>query len=303
MVTIAKPAARRCSIIGTPVAECPAGSTLAPGGCRSVANVVRIGVRLGCGRPGGGQMKVMSGAPSATMSAELNAAVLDRVPVGVLVVDPSGRVVLANPAAVALVPEVAPDQVVGGHLADLPAGAVLRAADAARRDRTIARAALPDGRTIEAAWHQVPLDPDRDDGGRVHLLTLTDVTSSVRVREQARRHNRELAELAATKTELVAVLLHELRTPLTTLSTAVECLTDPADPATGAAYDLNGIGIPPAALSHLFQRRFNAANAVASGLAGPGLGLAVAKAIADAHRATLVVTSGPAGTVATITLP
>ncbi|GIF07388.1 sensor histidine kinase [Actinoplanes siamensis] len=36
-----------------------------------------------------------------------------------------------------------------------------------------------------------------------------------RMRRRLRRHNRALAELAATKTELVSALLHELRTPLT----------------------------------------------------------------------------------------
>jgi signal transduction histidine kinase len=35
------------------------------------------------------------------------------------------------------------------------------------------------------------------------------------MRGRLRRHNRALAELAATKTELVSALLHELRTPLT----------------------------------------------------------------------------------------
>jgi signal transduction histidine kinase len=35
------------------------------------------------------------------------------------------------------------------------------------------------------------------------------------MRRRLRRHNRALAELAATKTELVSALLHELRTPLT----------------------------------------------------------------------------------------
>ncbi|WP_436520831.1 sensor histidine kinase [Actinoplanes sp. HUAS TT8] len=44
-----------------------------------------------------------------------------------------------------------------------------------------------------------------------------DTAASVeaQMRRRLRRHNRALAELAATKTELVSALLHELRTPLT----------------------------------------------------------------------------------------
>lgn len=48
-------------------------------------------------------------------------------------------------------------------------------------------------------------DDDHDSGPNVEA----------HMRRRLRRHNRALAELAATKTELVSALLHELRTPLT----------------------------------------------------------------------------------------
>ena len=50
-------------------------------------------------------------------------------------------------------------------------------------------------------------------------------------RRRQRAHNRALAELAATKTELVSVLLHEVRTPLTAAMTMAEMISDRDDEA------------------------------------------------------------------------
>ncbi|MEU4236965.1 ATP-binding protein [Actinoplanes sp. NPDC026619] len=65
-----------------------------------------------------------------------------------------------------------------------------------------------------------------------------------------------------------------------------------------------GIGIPEEQYSHLFSRFFRASNATDAGIKGTGLGLAVTKAIVEAHHGT--ISAGPAsggGTRFTITLP
>ncbi|MCO8275013.1 PAS domain S-box protein [Actinoplanes sp. TRM 88003] len=65
-----------------------------------------------------------------------------------------------------------------------------------------------------------------------------------------------------------------------------------------------GIGIPAEQYPHLFSRFFRASNAQKSGIKGTGLGLAVTKAIIDAHGGTL--TARPAaggGTEFSLTLP
>jgi signal transduction histidine kinase len=60
---------------------------------------------------------------------------------------------------------------------------------------------------VEGVWHRLG-----GDGGRA--VVIADVTGDAQVRRRLRQHNRALAELVATKTELVSALLHELRTPL-----------------------------------------------------------------------------------------
>jgi PAS domain S-box-containing protein len=65
-----------------------------------------------------------------------------------------------------------------------------------------------------------------------------------------------------------------------------------------------GIGIPTEQYPHLFSRFFRASNASEKGIKGTGLGLAVTKAIIEAHHGK--VAAGPApdgGTVFTVTLP
>jgi PAS domain S-box-containing protein len=65
-----------------------------------------------------------------------------------------------------------------------------------------------------------------------------------------------------------------------------------------------GIGIPPEQYPHLFSRFFRASNATAKGIKGTGLGLAVTKAIVEAHHGTLIAHPSPAGgTTFTISLP
>ncbi|AEV83215.1 histidine kinase [Actinoplanes sp. SE50] len=52
------------------------------------------------------------------------------------------------------------------------------------------------------------------------------MNDDIQARQRLRRHNRALAELAATKTELVSALLHELRTPLTAALGMLEMLPE-----------------------------------------------------------------------------
>jgi signal transduction histidine kinase len=65
-----------------------------------------------------------------------------------------------------------------------------------------------------------------------------------------------------------------------------------------------GIGIPAEQYPRLFSRFFRASNPTRDGIKGTGLGLAVTKAIVDAHDGE--VTARPAlggGTTFTVTLP
>ncbi|WP_249998063.1 PAS domain S-box protein [Actinoplanes sp. M2I2] len=66
----------------------------------------------------------------------------------------------------------------------------------------------------------------------------------------------------------------------------------------------NGIGVPAEQYPHLFSRFFRASNAQKAGIKGTGLGLAVTKAIMDAHDGT--ITARPAaggGTEFALSLP
>jgi len=56
------------------------------------------------------------------------------------------------------------------------------------------------------------------------LERVRQLTGEARARESLRRHNRALAELVATKTELVSAMLHELRTPLASTLAMIDML-------------------------------------------------------------------------------
>lgn len=76
-------------------------------------------------------------------------------------------------------------------------------------------------RVIEGRWHALPSDDPP-----LLAVIARDLTNEVRVRGRLRQHNRALAELVATKTELVSALLHELRTPLTSALGIVDLLPE-----------------------------------------------------------------------------
>ncbi|GIF01249.1 hypothetical protein Ari01nite_87130 [Paractinoplanes rishiriensis] len=90
------------------------------------------------------------------------------------------------------------------------------------------RCTLPGDRVVEARWHALPSDDHR-----LLAAVIGDRTGEVLVRRRLRQHNRALAELVASKTELVSALLHDLRTPLTAALAMVDLLSedDGADPA------------------------------------------------------------------------
>jgi signal transduction histidine kinase len=152
------------------------------------------------------------------------AALAEVLPIGVLLADDDGSVLYANPALVEIFDGATPDQTLSQlarHTAYGKAHALWSAGD----DRRV-RCTLPDGRVLEGLWHRLA-------GGR--SLTVTDATSDALIRRRLRQHNRALAELVATKTELVSALLHEVRTPLTAARTMASLLpSTPDDPVAGA---------------------------------------------------------------------
>lgn len=75
------------------------------------------------------------------------------------------------------------------------------------------------------------------------------------------------------------------------------------DATTSITVSDHGIGIEPQALTHIFDR-FYRADQARSGNSGYGLGLSIAKHIADLHDGTITITSTPGkGTTARLSLP
>ncbi|GAA2600908.1 hypothetical protein GCM10010435_95340 [Winogradskya consettensis] len=147
------------------------------------------------------------------------ALLLGVVTTGVLVTDPGGRIIMANPALLTAFGAPAGTDLTGLDVAALatldpfrPAGA-LWADDSERSHRW----PLPGDRLLQGAWHVV---------GELRAATITDLSADARVRRRLREHNRALAELVATKTELVSALLHELRTPLAAARSMAEFLPE-----------------------------------------------------------------------------
>jgi PAS domain S-box-containing protein len=66
----------------------------------------------------------------------------------------------------------------------------------------------------------------------------------------------------------------------------------------------DGIGVPKAEQARLFERFFRSSNASENAVPGTGLGLTIARAIAEAHGGTVELQSSPdAGTTARISIP
>jgi PAS domain S-box-containing protein len=167
---------------------------------------------------------------------------VESLKVGVLLQDEHRRVVLSNSAFVEMFEVGAtPERLRGasGRLSlreyrDLfadPVSASARADEIVRRGRPHFgdEVALVDGRAVERDY--VPITLDGSTLG--HLWVFRDVTAQAEVRRTLQERNRILSELAALKTEFVAVLSHELRTPLTSIATFAGMLDAAAglDPA------------------------------------------------------------------------
>jgi signal transduction histidine kinase len=162
--------------------------------------------------------------PSVTPTPASAAALAEVLPIGILLAGDDGRVLHVNPALVEIFDRVTPGSTLK-ELAGLRAYDQAKALWSAADDRRV-RCTLPDGRVLEGVWHRLA-------GGR--SLTVTDATSDALIRQRLRQHNRALAELVATKTELVSALLHAVRTPLTAARTMASLLPSPPDdPVAGA---------------------------------------------------------------------
>ena len=174
---------------------------------------------------------------SATPTPASVVALAEVLPIGILLATGEGAIGYANPALTSLFaapPDGTPTPGAGPGetLADLcvrapyaPAAGLWRAPDDRRE-----RCTLPGGRILEGVWHPLA-------GAR--CLAVTDVTSDALVRRRLREHNRALAELVATKTELVSALLHEVRTPLTAARSMAAMLPGAAGDPVAQALERN----------------------------------------------------------------
>ena len=138
-------------------------------------------------------------------AAELR-AVIQAMGEGILVVDPGGRIALANDAALGLLPEL-PERLselgatLGVQDLDHALEAVDEAATSTDEPRTVA---LPDGRWVEVSVYPADLGGGLVEGGRPSRIVV--------VRDVTRARDAEAAREA-----FLGVLSHELRTPVTTI--------------------------------------------------------------------------------------
>lgn len=144
-------------------------------------------------------------------SPEQHRLVLQAAPTGIVILDPEGGVLLANPAAAALL-RIASDDMSGRQLT-LPS--------ALDEERLI----TPDGRVIEMRTAAITWE-----GSPALVATLHDITDALRVQKleaevkQDVEIIRRLRELDRARNQLVEMATHELRTPMTPMRSAVQML-------------------------------------------------------------------------------
>lgn len=154
-------------------------------------------------------------------------AVLQQLPVGVAITDPSGRLVMANEQTglvlgrTPVVGEAVIDADMIGAEGEGPLARALRSGEVVRDEE--AELTRDDG---TAGALRVSAAPVRDPDGRVvaGVLTLADVSDLARLERELRRRAEELADAHERKDQFLAMLAHELRAPLAPILTATHLL-------------------------------------------------------------------------------
>ncbi|HSS35647.1 MAG TPA: histidine kinase dimerization/phospho-acceptor domain-containing protein, partial [Patescibacteria group bacterium] len=132
-------------------------------------------------------------------------AVIQAMGEGVLVVDPAGRIGLANDAAADLLGELPDDlAALSAQLGGVDLGAAVRpASEPGEDDAEPLVAGLPDGRWVEVATYPAELGSRLEGGIPSTIVVLRDVTKA--------------RDADAAREAFLGVLSHELRTPVTAI--------------------------------------------------------------------------------------
>ncbi|WP_231388081.1 ATP-binding protein [Mycobacterium sp. 360MFTsu5.1] len=103
--------------------------------------------------------------------------------------------------------------------------------------------------------------------------------------------------------QVLTNLLSNARVHTPAGTTVVTALTDTADGAISLTVSDNGPGIPADVLPDIFERFARGDESRSRAAGSTGLGLAIAQAVAKAHRGTIAVDSSPNGSAFTVMLP
>jgi PAS domain S-box-containing protein len=159
--------------------------------------------------------------PIPPTSRSWSRAAVGAMTAGLVVVDPSLRIVLANPGAEKILGHP-PDSLVGRRIEDVlgPLGDILSPEPRERGQKRIVRS---DGMQITIGYSVSQL-PGPARGDVHHVLLFQDITSYVEIRAERDR----LLQLAAVG-DVLPSLLHELRNPLASVTTSLEILVEDMD--------------------------------------------------------------------------
>lgn len=182
---------------------------------------------------------------AASAQTRLLATIVDSLQEGLVVLDPSERVRLHNPAGVALLGGIADDVrgTVDGvpglsHLdgtpvayADLPHVRALAGERGQSIDLMVRNEQAPDGRVL--SFSTIPIPSASGEGRHDVVVVFRDVTARHQAQQAltvALRTEQEvverLREVERTKSDLVSTVSHELRTPITSIIGYLELLID-----------------------------------------------------------------------------